>query len=180
DAEPAGVPERAELERTPPSAAGAPAAAVRRDPTPADDPDEAPQQPAAVAALGEAPVDDPMTGERGPVEEYRSMYERETRDADAQKVEATIRSAFAHAQRPDLFQSASCRANICKVLLHWSPELARDYIQSVTWLGVGSRRPHGEHGFDAQLALAPVSAKDSQGSRLVELYLKRLQPTAAK
>lgn len=171
-----------ERQPPPPTAAGSQALGVaRRNPAlPAPEPEVLPDEPAAVQGETRAPAaEDPITGERGPVEEYRSQYERETRDAAAHLVEAHIRSAFAHAQTPDLFQSVSCHQNICKVLLSWSPERARDYIQSVTWLGLGSRRPHSEHGFDGQLALAPVSAKDDRGGRLVELYLKRMQPVAA-
>jgi hypothetical protein len=120
-----------------------------------------------------------MDRDLGPVAEYSKQYDSGARDSSAHEVETHIRSAFEHSRTPDLFQSASCREDICKVLMRWSPARSRDYITSAAWLGVGGHKLRGKPEFDVQVALTPVTAKQADGTRLVELYLKRRQPMAA-
>jgi hypothetical protein len=118
-------------------------------------------------------VGDILAGDRGPVEEYRALYNRQARDADANTIETAIRQAFGHSKTPDLLQSVSCHESVCKVLVRWAPERARDYILATRWLAPGTAWPPGQPGFESSLAITGVSETDRDGTRLVELYLKR-------
>jgi hypothetical protein len=121
-----------------------------------------------------------LAGDRGPVGEYRAQYEREARDSKATDVEGAVRNAFGHSKTPDLLHSASCHESVCRVLIRWSPERASDYIASVRWLALGTSWPPGQPGFDSHVALASGSESAKDGSRIVELYLKRRPPELAK
>jgi hypothetical protein len=141
----------------------------------APEPEEEAPAPAAAPPPGPAPwpQGDILAGDRGPVAEYRAQYEREARDSKATDVEGAVRTAFGHSKRPDLLHSTSCHENICRVLIRWSPDRAHDYIQSVRWLALGTSWPPGQPGFDSKVAIASGSESDKEGSRIVELYLKR-------
>jgi hypothetical protein len=66
------------------------------------------------------------------------------------------------------------------VLIRWSPDRTRDYLQSMRWLALGTPWPPGQPGFDSQIAFTGASENDKDGGRLVEIYLKRRPPSAAK
>lgn len=126
------------------------------------------------------PQGDILAGDRGPVAEYRAQYEREARDSKATDVEGAVKTAFGRSKRADLLHSTSCHENICRVLIRWSPDRAQDYIQSVRWLALGTAWPPGQAGFESRLALASGSETDKDGSRIVELYLKRRSSEVAR
>jgi len=158
-----------------------PPAPAQPTPTPTSAPRHADEVPPVYAQPQEPARPNGLQLDRdlGPVEDYRRQYEAETRDNAAHEVETHIRSAFEHSRTPDLFQSASCHESICKVLMRWSSARSRDYIGSVAWLGVGGHKLRGKPDFDGQLAVSPVSPQEADGTRLVELYLKRRSPMAA-
>lgn len=160
----------------------APVLAPKLDAAAPEPEEEEPQAPAPAPPPGPAPwpQGDILAGDRGPVAEYRAQYEREARDAKATDVEGAVRTAFGHSKRPDLLHSTSCHENICRVLIRWSPDRANDYIQSVRWLALGTSWPPGQPGFDSRVAIASGSESDKDGSRIVELYLKRRPPELAR
>lgn len=137
---------------------------------------------ASPAAEGSAhgPPGDILAGDRGPVDAYRALYGRQARDSEATTIEDAIRTAFSHAKTPDLMQSVSCHEAICKVLIRWSPERARDYLLATRWLAPGTAWPPGTPGFETRFAITTVSDTDADGTRLVELYLKRRSASAAQ
>ena len=141
--------------------------------------DEPPPPPAPAAETKAAPSDF-MPGERGPIQEYQALYDRSTRDSAAHHVESTIQSAFGKSTSPDLLHSTSCREQVCKVLIRWTPERMRDYVVSMRGLALGMAWPPGQPGFESQIAITTASQKDKDGGRLVELLIKRRSPTAAK
>jgi hypothetical protein len=141
--------------------------------------DEPPPPPAPVAETKPA-SNDFMPGERGPIQEYQALYDRSTRDSAAHTVESAIQSAFGKSTSPDLLHSTSCREQVCKVLIRWTPERMRDYVASMRGLALGMAWPPGQPGFESQIAIATASQKDKDGGRLVELLIKRRSPTAAK
>jgi hypothetical protein len=121
-----------------------------------------------------------MPGERGPIQEYQALYDRSTRDSAAHEVEGAIKTAFGKSTQTDLLHSMSCREQVCKVLIRWSPERMRDYIVSMRGLALGMAWPPGQAGFESQIAITTASQKDQNGGRMVELLLKRRSPSAAK
>lgn len=139
-----------------------------------------PAPPPAPAAETRATPSDFMPGERGPIQEYQALYDRSTRDSAAHTVESTIQTAFGKSTSPDLLHSTSCREQVCKVLIRWSPERMRDYVSAMRGLALGMAWPPGQPGFESQIAIATASQKDKDGGRLVELLIKRRSPTAAK
>lgn len=149
---------------------------------PEEQPSEEPPATAAPAApqAPQGPPVDMLAGQKGPVEEYQALYDRQARDAAATEVEGAISLAFKKSTRPDLLHSASCHESVCKVLIRWSPDRTRDYLQSMRWLALGTPWPPGQPGFDSQIAYTGASQNDKDGSRLVEVYLKRMPPSAAK
>lgn len=151
-------------------------------PEPEEQPFDEPPAPAAPAApqppLG--PPGDMLAGQKGPVEEYQALYDRQARDGAATEVEGAIGLAFKKSSRPDLLHSASCHESVCKVLVRWSPDRTRDYLQSMRWLALGTPWPPGQPGFDSQIAYTGASQNDKDGSRLVEVYLKRNPPGSPK
>ena len=148
-------------------------------------PEEAPKEPAtapspAVPSGPKAwPQGDLLEGRKGPVDEWQTLYESQTRDAASTEIEVGIRNSFiSHSTRPDLLHSASCREGMCKLLIRWAPDRARDYIQGMRWLALGSPWPPGQTGFESRVAYTAASAPDQDGVRLVEVYLKRRSPSA--
>lgn len=175
--EPAVALPRAPRELPPPAKPASPA------PEPVqtgEDDEESQQEPTSPspAVVAKGPQGDILEGDRGPVEEYRALYARQARDSDATTIEEAIRTAFSHSKTPDLMQSVSCHESICKVLIRWAPERARDYILAARWLAPGAAWPPGTPGFESSLAITTVSDTDRDGTRLVELYVKRRSPTA--
>lgn len=142
-------------------------------------PQYAPPQPPAVAPTTVAsahapwPQTDILAGSRGPIDEYRGLYNQQTRDAAATDVENGIRQAFTHSSLPDLLHSASCHESVCKLLIRWTPDRAREYIKAVRWLALGTAWPPGLPGFHSQIAFANGSETDRDGMRFVELFLMR-------
>jgi len=139
-----------------------------------------PAPPPAPVAEAKAPANDFMPGERGPIQEYQALYDRSTRDSAAHEVEGAIKSAFGKSTTPDLLHSTSCREQVCKVLIRWTPERMRDYVMSMRGLALGMAWPPGQPGFESQIAITTASQKDKDGGRLVELLIKRRSPTAVK
>lgn len=179
-----GAPDEAAVDSARPTAhAGALAAAESPDAAAAtidEPPDDQSPSPPAPAAETKAASNDFLPGERGPVQEYQALYDRSTRDSVAHVVEGSIRSAFGKSTTPDLLHSTSCREQVCKVLIRWSPERMRDYVASMRGLALGMAWPPGQPGFESQIALTTASQKDKDGGRLVELLIKRRSASAAK
>ncbi len=163
----------AEPSRVEPAAPPPAAAALEPEPEPAaaldDEPDRpaedegaepAPQAPAPPRVLAEQ-----ITGDQGPVEEYRKQYALETRASDSAEVEAKLRAAFYDRKgETELIKTISCRKEICKIEMRWSMERMRSYVGGLTRIGPG---------FVRRYALSPVSEPDADGVRLVEVYMKR-------
>jgi hypothetical protein len=156
-----------------------PAAAAPKTEQLALDPPPAPAH-APAHAPPTGPPADYMPSERGPIAEYQALYDRHARDSAATEVEDAIRTAFGRSTQPDLLHSASCHESICKVLIRWTPERVRDYVAAMRGLALGTAWPPGQPGFETQIAITTASQKDKAGGRLVELYLKRRSPSAAK
>lgn len=146
-----------------PAPAPAPAPAVaeeEEEPAPAEAAEAAPEEPAPPRVLAEQ-----ITGDQGPVEEYRKQYSLETRASDSAEVESKLRAAFLDKKaKGDLIKSVSCRKEICKIEMRWSMARMRDYVAGLTRIGPG---------FVRRYALSPVSEPDADGVRLVEVYMKR-------
>lgn len=151
-----------------------PDAAVQSDEPAYDEPAAAP------APKPKGPPSDFLPGERGPVEQYEALYQRSTRDSVAHEIEDTIKTAFGRSSTPDLLHSTSCREQICKVLIRWTPERTRDYVAAMRGLALGMAWPPGQPGFESQIAITTASQTDKDGGRLVELLIKRRSPDAPK
>jgi hypothetical protein len=144
--------------------------------------DEPPPEPAPAPAAGptSSGQSDFMPAERGPIQEYQALYDRSTRDSAAHEVEGAIKTAFSKSTQTDLLHSMSCREQVCKVLIRWSPESMRNYVVAMRGLALGMAWPPGQPGFESQIAISTASQKDQNGGRLVELLIKRRSPNAAK
>jgi hypothetical protein len=156
----------------PPTAAPAPERAWVSDP--AATYEDEPAEPEAAEPAAEAPAPpralaEQITGDQGPVEEYRKQYSLETRASDSAEVEAKLRAAFYDRKaQTDLIKSVSCRKEICRIEMRWSMERMRSYVGGLTRIGPG---------FVRRYALSPMSEADADGVRLVEVYMKRKSGT---
>lgn len=153
-----------------PPAAPAPEPAPVPEPATAAEESEEPTLPESDEPPAEEPppprvLTEQITGDQGPVEEYRKQYSIETRASDSAAVEAKLRAAFLDKKaKGDLIKSVSCRKEICKIEMRWSMARMRDYVAGLTRIGPG---------FVRRYALSPVSEPDADGVRLVEVYMKR-------
>jgi hypothetical protein len=131
-------------------------------------PQAPPQDPLLVTQPdGTRVFSDQIKADKGPVAEYRALYESESRDYAAGQVESVIRNAFTDPDKAsDLIKSISCRETICKLEMRWSADRLRPYI-------AGIQRAEQSVRFKTPFALSPVSPPDGKGVRLVEVYLKR-------
>jgi hypothetical protein len=164
------VPEPAAPEPPPPAAAASPPV-VAKAPEPAPEPpeEEPAAEPAPAPQVRQLP--DQITGDQGPVAEYRSQFESEPRSSSASDIEADLRAAFpASDGAPDLVKSILCRQTLCRMEMRWSQDRMRAYI-------VGSTRLRKK--VEIPLALSPVGPKARDGQQLVEVYMKLKSPTAA-
>jgi hypothetical protein len=154
-----------------------PAAPVTATPEPSPAPalEPAPAESEEAKAEPAEPVPPPpprvlpeqITGDQGPVEEFRSQYAVETRSSDAAQIEANLRNAFYDPRDPDLIKSISCRKSICKLEMHWSMARMRTYVRGLTRVG---------NGFERRYGLSPITEPDANGIRTVEVYMKRQTP----
>ncbi|HKU37680.1 MAG TPA: hypothetical protein VJR89_06020 [Polyangiales bacterium] len=159
--EPAPAPALAPATPAPPPAAQ-PAQTVSVEPLqPA-----APQPGQPPAALKTPPgLGEQITGDQGPVAEYRALFQSEPRDSDAAEIEGKLRGSFLDSDgAPDLIKSVICKRTVCRLEMRWSMERMRPYAAGLN---------RANQLVELQKALSPVSAADSQGIRLVEVYLKR-------
>jgi hypothetical protein len=139
-------------------------------------PAPAPAAPPPPASTGQT---DFLPANRGPVDEYQRLYDRHARDSHANIVEDGIREAFTK-RSPDLLHSLSCREQVCKLLIRWTPERMKDYVASMRTLALGSAWPPGQPGFESQIAINNATQTDADGSRLVEIFLHRRDAEAPK
>jgi hypothetical protein len=149
-----------------------PAPAAAPPPQPEELPkDEPPQDPLLVTREdGTRGFSDQIKTDKGPVAEYRALYESEPRDYAAGQVESVLRDSFAKSDTAgDLIKSISCRETICRVEMRWTADRLRPYI-------AGIQRAEQSVRFKLPFALSPVSPPDGKGIRLVEVYLKRMPP----
>lgn len=155
----------------PPSAAPAPepslaAPALPSDPNPVPAPASVPESPPhqqqmAIGPDGKRTIPEQIQGDQGPVAEYRSLYESETRGSDAASLEATLQKAFTDAPvEADFIKSVSCHETICKIEMRWSMGRMRPYVAGLTRVS---------KSFIPQVALSPVTAADDKGLRVVEV-----------
>jgi hypothetical protein len=148
-----------------PAPALEPAPAQPADPA---DSEEAKDEPAAPAPPPPPRVlPEQITGDQGPVEEFRSQYAVETRSSDSPQIEANLRNAFYDPRDPDLIKSISCRKSICKLEMQWSMSRMRTYVRGLTRVG---------NGFERRYGLSPITEPDANGMRTVEVYMKRQTP----
>jgi len=165
----ANEPPRFEAARVPPVFAPV---ATHELPGPAQSPALPPPAPATEATQPQIdpPESNPLIEQRGPVAERKLAYETEPRDSAASEVEGLIRSAFAHTEgSPNLLRSVLCRATVCKIELHWSPDRLDAYIAGVS---------RAAASFDGEVAIVPAAAMRPDRIRPVDVYLKRLPPAA--
>jgi hypothetical protein len=159
---------------TPPEASGntapRPPAPVLSAATPSAEEDKGPDPADAPAPTG---FKDMIESDQGPVAEYARRYDSETRDSDAQAFETQIRTAFMQGESNELLHSVSCRETICRLLMHWSVQRTRAYVDAMRRLNLGGERKPDSIGFDIPLALSPIGPKDSAGVRTVEVYMQR-------
>lgn len=156
--------------------AAPPAAATEPAPTPSATPEEPePEQPAEPAAPQEPEtnprkLDELIKGDQGPVAEYRALFDSEPRESNAPAIESEIRAAFPDSDgAPDMVRSILCHKTMCKLEIRWSMERMRPYIAGLT---------RAKASFQYPLAVSPVGPVDKDGTRPVEVYLKR-RPTGA-
>jgi hypothetical protein len=163
-----------------PLPSSAPLAAAVPEPAQYAPEEPSPEPPAPPERTGPAPwpQGDILAVSKGPIDEYREMYGKQARDAVATEVENGIRQSFTHSSLPDLLHSASCHEGVCKLLIRWSPERAKEYIKAMRWLALGAPYPPGLPGFHSQIAFTSGSEADRDGMRFVELYLMRRPPEA--
>jgi hypothetical protein len=157
----------------PPTAAGQHQAGSEALPPPRTAPaPAAPAAPAPVASSHELP--ELIQGDQGPVAEYRRIFESEPRSSSAGELEDQIRSAFpASDGAPDMFKSVLCRQTICRIEMRWSQDRRKAWMVGLSRLG---RYPYKNAGFQTPLALSPLDPPNKQGTRLVEVYMKRRPP----
>jgi len=117
-------------------------------------------------------LDEQITGDQGPVDEYRKLFESEARASDAGEFEQRLRTALLGNDRAttDLFKSVLCRQSVCRVELRWSMERLRSYVAALN-------RAH--RMFKPPVALSPVGPVDRDGTRPVELFLMKRAPLLA-
>jgi hypothetical protein len=163
----------------PGAAAPQPSAAPVPEPAPvptlappvADDEDLEEEEPEPTKPPRRAP-EEQIKGDQGPVAEYRTLYESESRQSNAAELEAKVSVAFQESKPPpDMIRSILCRQTICKIEMRWSMDRMRPYIGGLT---------RAQANFTIPVAVSPVGPKDAEGMRLVEVYLKRKPPGAAK
>jgi hypothetical protein len=150
-------------------------AAATPEPAPPPEPEPVPEEPQEAKAEPEAPAPPPqqrvlpeqITGDQGPVEEFRNQYAVETRSSDSPQIEANLRNAFYDPRDPDLIKSISCRKSICKLEMQWSMARMRTYVRGLTRIG---------NGFERRYGLSPITEPDRNGMRTVEVYMKRQTP----
>lgn len=131
-----------------------------------------PTAPTAAASPRELP--ELIQGDQGPVAEYRKLFESEPRSSNADELEMQIRSAFpADDGAPEMFKSVLCRETICRIELRWSQDRRRAWMIGLSRLG---RYPYKNAGFQTPLALSPLDPPSKEGTRLVEVYMKRRPP----
>jgi len=149
-AAPPGAPPGAPAAETPEPAE--PAAAARE---PEATPEPAPQV---------VPDDLPPPTPEGPIDELKAQFAREPRPSSARELEATAERAFVNPNiKPGLLGSVLCHQTICKVTVRWKPEHMIGYMAAYTLL---------LQNFGPKIAIVPASANDSDGSRVVEMYLE--------
>jgi hypothetical protein len=113
----------------------------------------------------------------GPVDELTRLFASEPRSSGAANVEALIEAPFRRPEIPaGLLKSASCRSTVCKVETRWSPEGAQGFLSAVMRL-VAS--PDGQPAaFDHNLAISPEGEASPDGSRAINVFLKRVAAAA--
>jgi hypothetical protein len=160
--------------------AGRPAPAAPAAPTaPAA---HVPEAPASAAPTTEPtpstePSADPnpriRTPERsGPVDELKQLFGSEPRASGAASVEATIEAPFRRPEVPaGLLKSVICRTTVCKVETRWTPAGAQGFMASVMRLVMP---PTGEPAaIDRNLGISPEGEASPDGSRAIDVYLRR-------
>lgn len=121
----------------------------------------------------EPPQTFPRPERNGPVDEYKALYARESRDSTALSAERDIEAAFRTKHiPPGLLESVVCRSSVCRVRTRWSPDHAEGFMMALTALLIVD--PTGETAprFDSILAIDPES-DPSDRSQQVAVYFKR-------
>lgn len=109
---------------------------------------------------------------QGPVAELRRQYESEPRESSAHVLESTIRNAFNPPDGPPgLLGSVLCRRTVCKLEVRMSAERLGDYIAAITRVSAD---------FEREVAAEPREPGPTAGVRTVDVYLKRLPPSAER
>lgn len=138
---------------------------------PPPEPAPPPPPPAPTAASSSRELPELIQGDQGPVAEYRKLFESEPRSSNADELETQIRSAFpAGDGAPEMFKSVLCRETICRIEMRWSQDRRRAWMVGLSRLG---RYPYKNAGFQTPLALSPLDPPSKEGTRLVEVYMKR-------
>jgi hypothetical protein len=111
----------------------------------------------------------------GPVDELKQLFGSEPRASGATSIESTIEAPFRRPEVPaGLFKSVICRTTVCKVETRWSPDGAQGFLAAVMRLVMA---PTGERGaFEQNLGISPEGEAGPDGSRAIDVYLKRSAP----
>lgn len=169
DPDPGAPAARAPAAVEPGAAPAAPAAPEAPAPAAPATPEPEPEPAPPVANL-------PPPEKSGPVDELKAAFASEPRDSAASEFEKRIEVAFKSTDVPvALLKSVLCHKTVCRVETRWNPERAIGFMAAFTRLMMGpDGRPTGQ--FDSSLAISPEGEPDAQGTRAVDVYIKRLVP----
>jgi type IV secretory pathway VirB10-like protein len=124
----------------------------------------------------ERPFAEQIPTTEGPLDELKSAYESEPRDATAGEAEARIRAVF---DSPDIravfdsdspeapramLRSASCHKSVCKIGIRWLP--ARGQANMLVMMSF-------VNSFSQRIAWEPVGPPDGAGVYPVDVYVAR-------
>lgn len=171
-----------ETAASPPRDGTPPPAPAPLEPSPVAPAPPAPPAPAAVSEGDpepsgedgdETPHTFPPPASSGPVDEYKALYERESRDSAAIEFEQEIEAAFRTKNiPPGLLQSVVCRRSVCRVRTRWSQEYAEGFMMALTALLIVDPEGDTAPRFDSILALDPES-DPADRSQDVAVYFRR-------
>ena len=166
---------------TPPPATAAPAPSEQ--PTAPSEPAPATPAQAADPASAQAPAEEvqetiPAPTLIGPVDELKKSFENEPRASGSRALEASIEATFRRPEVPaGLLKSVLCRTTVCRIETRWSPERGQGFLSAAMNLVAN---PGGEPTpFDPNLGISPEGEPDADGTRAIDVYLKRSAPPNA-
>ena len=170
-AEPAPQPQPSE-----PALRVEPKPAKRAEPT-----SPAPVQPPAAPAhaeddsVGSPPVKVRPPDRLGPVDALKAEFDTEPRASTASELEALIEGPLRRPEAPaGLFKSVLCRTSVCKIETRWTPDRAQGFL--ATLMQLVTMQSGGSQVFEHNLGISPEGEPAADGTRAIDVYLKRIAP----